>query len=362
MIRRQHAHPFRAWLLLLSIAGVVLAGCGGSDSGEEAEGVAGSEGQGAGETADDEESARFPSTPEKTSIKLGLGVVTSAYTPFHIASEEGLWEEEGLDVELVTFQGGSETLGATLGGSIDLAVIGLPEIATAREADQPVRAIFAGWNHPTFEFWSVPEIESMDDVGGTAWGVTRIGSQTDFVTRYFLEENGYDPDTDVTIVQAGRSAERLAAMREGVLQVNGISSPSTFEAEELGFKKLGAMSDVVPDFPYATTMATEQFIEQNPGTITAFLRGLSKAIEMTKDDPELFIEVGARASDVDPKWGKRVWEETVKDLHADGRLPSDEGMEAFWQMAVDNGTVEEKLPNEELFDFTWIDNYDEWKP
>src|SRR5690606_38421104 len=98
---------------------------------------------------------------------------------------------------------------------------------------------------------------TMADARGMRFGVTRIGSSTDFLTRYALQNQGMNPESDVQIIQGGGSPERLAAMEAGQLDVNIFATPENFMAEDAGFHRIMRQRDIAPDYPFHVFFATQ---------------------------------------------------------------------------------------------------------
>ena len=59
--------------------------------------------------------------PEKKDVKLGVGGSNSLYyLPLAITERLGFFKEQGLNVEVSDFKGGSQSLTALIGGSADV--------------------------------------------------------------------------------------------------------------------------------------------------------------------------------------------------------------------------------------------------
>src|SRR5690606_25108055 len=54
--------------------------------------------------------------PERDSVVVGLPLTTSTFLPVYLAEEQGLFAEEGLQVEVVPFHGGTALAQALIGG------------------------------------------------------------------------------------------------------------------------------------------------------------------------------------------------------------------------------------------------------
>lgn len=300
--------------------------------------------------------------PEKTKIKLGLPVMTYTFLPIYLAEEKGLFEKEGLSVELVTFRGGSDLIKALVGGSVDLCLTSLAASSLAIRAGQPIKVIYGGYNMTAFDWWAVEKYKSLDNIKGARFGVSRFGTSTDFLTRYGLLSKGIDPEKDVKLIQGGGSATRLAAMEAGQLDVNIFAAPEKFIAADKGYKLILRQKDFMPDYPYHTFSANEEFIKNHPNTIKALLRGNIRGIRLAKEDRALAEQTLIKRIGMDEKYAARTYDDFMSDLFEDGHLPSDKGMDIFFEMGVRSGTYKEKWPKEKYLDPTFIRSYSEWKP
>src|SRR5438128_11630905 len=230
----------RIWLCVsvASLAVAVLAGCGGTP-------------------------ARTPSTGsalEKPHLTIGLSVPAATYLPLYVAVDEGTFAKQGIQADLVEFRGGSDLIKAVVSGSVDVGVVALAEITAGIDAGQPLKAFYAGFNIPDFDWYGVSSVKSLADAKGKRIGITQYGSSTDFITRYALTVNGLDPSKDVQIIQAGPPSTRLAAMKAGQLDISIFSTPEKFLAAENGYKLVYSQKQLSDDYPQHLIFATESFL------------------------------------------------------------------------------------------------------
>src|SRR5690606_22345448 len=137
---------------------------------------------------------------------------TSTFLPLYLADAQGFFEAEGVDVEIVAFRGGTDLVRGMIAGAVDIGVTSLAGVNVGIAAEQPIRAFYGGFNMAIFDWYAIDGVSTMADARGMRFGVTRIGSSTDFLTRYALQNQGMNPESDVQIIQGGGSPERLAAM------------------------------------------------------------------------------------------------------------------------------------------------------
>jgi NitT/TauT family transport system substrate-binding protein len=229
--------------------------------------------------------AQFPLG--RTQIQaLGGGLCGS---PSYIAKELGFWEEEGIDVELVsgTFQQQKDGLASgqflvtngdfqffpAVNEGLDIKIIGgLHEgcIKLLVPGDSPIRSV-ADLRGKTI---------GVDEVGGTPWAITSVA----------LANAGIDPREeagevtwapyDLTVL------EEVAARGE----VDAIAAWDPFgtQAEKDGFRVLvdiGA-GNIFGGRYCCFLYASNQAIQQQPEQVEALLRGWYRAVEWIAANPE----------------------------------------------------------------------------
>ncbi|HMA80802.1 MAG TPA: ABC transporter substrate-binding protein, partial [Candidatus Binatia bacterium] len=55
-------------------------------------------------------------------FRVGFPSLATGFAPSWVAADKGLWKKHGLDVELIFLRGGSRTVSAMLGGSVDFII------------------------------------------------------------------------------------------------------------------------------------------------------------------------------------------------------------------------------------------------
>jgi len=281
---------------------------------------------------------------EKTHIIIGLAVPGATYLPLYVAADEGTFAKQGLNVDLVEFRGGSDLIKAVVSNSVDVGVVSLAEITSGIDAGQPLKAFYAGFNIPDFDWYGPISIKTLADAKGKRIGITQYGSSTDFITRYALTVNGLDPARDVQIIQAGPPATRLAAMQAGQLDVAIFSTPEKFLAEERGYKRIYSQKQLSDDYPQHLIFATESFLNTHPNTIKALLRGHTAAVRLAKQDKQRAEQSLIKHLQIDPKYVERTYTEVIDHIYEDGRLPDEKSLQIFFDMGIKAGRYKERWP------------------
>ena len=299
---------------------------------------------------------------EKPKLTLGLAVPAASFLPVYVAAAR-TWKEQGLAVEIVSFRGDAEVSQAMAGGSLDLSLQSFDGLINLINSSQPVKGFYAGFHQADFAWLAQPAIKTWADLKGGTIGVSTFGSLTDQLTRYVLKKHGLTPETDVRVMQAGPSATSIQLLRSGRLLAAIQSAPTKWVAEDLGLTVLGTQEkEIAPQWPKHTFVARTKFLDDNPGTLRAFLRAHVAAIRLAHADRDLAVKVLVDQVKYQPFYAARAYEENLPAFDERGRLPDEKYMDIFWSIVVAAGTTTEPWPAARLMDDRFIGTFAEWAP
>ena len=177
-----------------------------------------------------EEEPATDSADEKTkdseTVKITLNEVAHSifYAPMYVAIEEGYFEEEGIDLELVCGFGADKTMTAVISGEADIGFMGSEaSIYTYAEGATDYVVNFAQLTQRAGNFLvareEMPDF-TWDDLKGHLVLGGRKGGMPEMVFEYILKENGIDPETDLEInqnIDFGSTAAALSSNRAPLL-------------------------------------------------------------------------------------------------------------------------------------------------
>ena len=154
--------------------------------------------------------------------------------PLYLGQETGIFKKQGLNLELVFIPGGSLSLQALIGKSLDLLMTGGPPVVNASLQGAKIKIIAGVINLLPYTFVVTSGIRSAELVKGKKIGISRFGSNTDYVVRLALNHFSLMPN-DVQIIQVGGSQARLVALQSGAIQATVLSPEEALVAQKLGF-------------------------------------------------------------------------------------------------------------------------------
>jgi NitT/TauT family transport system substrate-binding protein len=153
----------------------------------------------------------------KVTIAVG-GAACLCYLPTVLAKQLGEYEKAGVNVEMVDFKGGSQSLTAVLGGSADVVSGYFDHCVNLASKGQHLQSIVVYDRYPGFALVVSPKqndtIKSVKDLANKRIGVSAPGSSTDYFLKFILKKNGVDPNS-VGVIGVGLGASAVAAMEQG---------------------------------------------------------------------------------------------------------------------------------------------------
>ncbi len=291
---------------------------------------------------------------EKTKLKVGVSVPSVAFLPLYVAVEEKLFQKEGLEIEVLVFRSGTDNTQALLAKSTDLIAGAFPEsVLMPRAQGLDIKFFYGLCNLPVYKWYSKPEIKLVKELKGKKIAVSKIGSQSDVMTRWVVRKAGLDPEKDVQIIQSGGPMDRLSALMSGAVDVAILSEPGSFMAGRKGYNILLALDQYVKGYPNESYNATPRFLKENPETVKAFLRANNKAIELLRADENKALAVINKYVKVTGDDALQAYRSYRDSYPIDGSPPLD-GIELLQDICVASGDIKQKMPEKDIIDYTYI--------
>ena len=227
-------------------------------------------------------------TPEKRKVNVATASLGLPYLPLIIAQQRKYFADEGLEVEIAAFAGGSKALQSLMGGSSDVASGAYSNTLTMAAKGQRLKNFVVQVRYPALTIAvsrrAAERYKSPKDLKGMKIGVSAPGSSTHMVVNHLLSKGGLKSD-DVSIIGVGTSGAAVAAIEKGEIDAIINSDPvmTKLEADnaitiiaETRTKK-GTEDLFGGPYPEAGLYATAEFIARNPNTIQALTNAIVRA-------------------------------------------------------------------------------------
>ena len=208
----------------------------------------------------------------------------------YVAIEEGYFEEEGINLELVTGYGADKTMTALLSGEADIGFMGSEaSVYTYLQGAEDYAVNFAQLTQRAGNF-----LVSREPIENFDWSMLkdtyvlggRKGGMPQMVFEYILKKNNLNPDTDLKIdtsIDFGSTAAAFSGAKEGdtgYAQFTVEFEPHATALEQQGtgyiVASLGTDSGYVP---YTAFCARKSYFAENGDTLLSFTKALQKGMD-----------------------------------------------------------------------------------
>ncbi len=293
-----------------------------------------------------------------TKMTVGYGALSAAQFPAWIAKESGIFNKNGLDVQLVFFKGSTTAVMALVSRETPISQVTGPPIINAalRGSD----AVFVAGGAVITDYWlmSRPEIKTAEQLRGGSVAVSTFGGQSDFVSRIALKKLGLTPAKDVTLVQIGVAADRLTALESGRVRAALLNSPDSFIGEKKGFYTHAYVSLPSQSTGVATT---RRFIRENPDLVRKYVRAQIEAVHRIKTDKETALRVLVKYLGAQDK---QILDKTYDDISSDQKLPPKqyptlEGLKSILDPLAETDAKAKAAKPEEFVDMSFVRELDQ---
>ncbi|WAA08853.1 ABC transporter substrate-binding protein [Fervidibacillus albus] len=321
----------KKWYVLFSMILLLLGGCGNNEDGESGE-----------ENGMKDITVVLDWTPNTN------------HTGLYVAKNQGYFEEEGLNVEIIMpGEAGADQLIAS--GKADFGVSYQESITEARIQDVPIVSIAAIIQHNTSGFASLTEknITSPKDFEGKTYGGWGAPLEKAVLDSLMKQENA---DVEkVEIVNIG-DTDFFTSMHQGIdfawIYYGWTGVEAELRNEEINIVYLTDYSEKL-DY-YTPVLATnEEMIENDPETVKGFLKAVTKGYEFAIEKPDEAADILIEAvPDLDPDLVKASQQWLASKYQDDAPRWGEQKLEVWENYAswmFENGLLDEMLDAEKAF-------------
>lgn len=286
------------------------------------------------------------------------------YAPQYVAIELGYFEEEGINLELITGFGADKVMNSLVSGDADIGFMGSESsIYVYAQGSNDYAVNFAQLTQRAGNFlvsrtpidnfqWS--DIKGKELLGGRAGGMPQM------LLEYILKNNNINPTTDLTITQNIDFGSTAAAFSSGLgdFTVEFEPAASSLEAAGTGYvvASLGVDSGYVP---YTAYCANKSFIEKNPDIIQGFTNAIQKGLDYvnTHSSEEIAQVIAPQFTESDISTITKIVERyKAQDTWNTDTIFKKESFELLKDILKSSGELDSEVPYEDLVNTTFSEN------
>ncbi len=286
----KHMSDGRAKRLLGTIlaAGLVVGACTGTGA-STAPSVAASPDASGGESASPSEATGALPTPELSSIRIGLSVAETSQYAAQLAFQAGIFEKNGLSVEITVFEGDGKVMQALQAGQIDVGWGGTSAAIASQITDAPVVQVATNAIILSDLLIGGKDIKTADDLRGKCVAVSTFGGTSHGAVILALEALGLT-DQDVVITEVGGQAARISAVEGGSCGAAPVDIARQAEMAELGLNELANLAEAGLPWGRSGMNITKEFMAANPNTVIVVAASALEGQNLMWTDPDLAAE------------------------------------------------------------------------
>ncbi len=234
-------------------------------------------------------------------IRLAITSYGFAYLPVLTAVELGLFEREGVEVEVIMTGGGAKAGAALIGGSVEIYGGNAAFALQAHAKGTGVVIVGAcmteyATNIVVQRSWAerhgITDASSYRDrlnaLKGLTIGVLSRGSGHEHLVRFLAKEAGINADQEMSIQALGVAEAMSAAFAHQRIDAFVHSAPVGERAIKdhdavMFFNMSKAIVEPLAGFLYISYIAREDWLRENGDTMVRFLRGAQGALDIIHD-------------------------------------------------------------------------------
>jgi NitT/TauT family transport system substrate-binding protein len=207
-----------AVVLATAVVSAVAAGCGSSS------------------TSNTASSGGQQNAGELTTITIASSGAGTLLTPYYVASAQGFFKKNGLNVKTVQLTSPSQSTAALVSGQTNVLLtalsVALQIRGTGTQIEIPVGIAKNGITNLVARKGS--GITSVKDLAGKTVGITATGSPPDLLLQTLLRDAGVNASSVHTLALGTTPASFIAALQHGTVDAAMTFDPITAEALDQG--------------------------------------------------------------------------------------------------------------------------------
>jgi NitT/TauT family transport system substrate-binding protein len=236
-----------------------------------------------------------PAEAQTTSVRIGwcARTISSAASPFAIATKLGWYAAEGIKVDIVPLPGSTDCVKNVATKEVAYSVPSVEPLAVIRPQGVKAKIFYTAYQGNIYGI-AVPvdsPVKTFADLKGKKIGVTSMASAGVLVARALAANSGFNPDKDITIVVGGEGAQTAALLRSK--QIDALSQFDTQYAlvENAGIKLRMLDTKEIESFPSNGFLALEETLQNKRKEAAAVARGYAMGEVFAMANPEAAIRI-----------------------------------------------------------------------
>jgi len=288
-----------------------------------------------------------------TSVKIGHNAFTDE-TVFYLGRDVGIFKKHGIHLELIYIPGGSLSVQALIGNSLDMLLAGGTPLVYAVLKGADLKFIAGLNNRMPYVLVARDGINSAEQLRGKKIGISRFGSNTDFVVKLAATQMGLNPKRDVQIIQVGGPDARVVALKNGIVDATVITPELVLLGKKLGYHTLYDLVEKGIEYLQIGVAARTDYLKSQNDTARRLTRAYLESIRYYVSHREEAIKESLKLLKIDDRQAAEAgYDYRLQTLPTDGKL-SVKGMQLVIDAAAEDDPKAKSLTPQQLFDLSFL--------
>jgi len=246
--------------------------------------------------------------------KMSIGMPTAppniVHMPFYIAKDLGYFGEEGLNVELLSFEGGVKSFRAVVSNDVDAALSSGPFSMVGRANGAKTKLVLA--NAPKLEATMTVQgnIKTIADLKGKRIGIQQPGGFAEVLSMMVLRKGGLKKD-DVSFVSI--LSEDVPPLVAGQIDtaILHVEQFKLAQSKKPDLHVLAKLWEVAPTQLYTALVVKEDAIAKRRKDIVGATKATIRATRTMYSDKQKVMPILAKHTGLDTKILSEAYDELV---------------------------------------------------
>ena len=288
-----------------------------------------------------------------TSVKVGHNAFTDE-TVFYLGRDVGIFTKHGIHLELIYIPGGSLSVQALIGNSLDMLLAGGTPLVYAVLKGADLKFIAGLNNRMPYVLVARQGINTAEQLRGKKVGISRFGSNTDFVVKLAATQMGLNPKRDIQIMQVGGPDARVVALKSGIVDATVVTPELVLLGRKLGYHTLFDLVEKDIEYLQIGVAARTDYLKSQNDTARRLTRAYLESIRYYVSHRDEAIKKSLQLLKIDDRQAAEVgYDYRLRTLPADGKL-SVKGMQLVIDAAAEDDPKAKSLTPQQLFDLSFL--------
>jgi ABC-type nitrate/sulfonate/bicarbonate transport system substrate-binding protein len=274
-----------------------------------------------------------------------------------VAKDKRVFDNHGLDVQLILVSGGSLVAQMLASGEIQMTANAPASLVNLIAGGEKLSFFLGLSNTSPFTVVTQPNLRKAEDLKGKRLGTARFGGSSHISALIALEHLGLDLKRDkITLIQTGVDPERMAALEAKAIDSAMLQRVATKVMMSKGFHPLLNMNQA--KIPYQNT--SRDFAAANPTAVDGVCRAVIEAYgfifnKENKQAVKESIARNLRLPNVDA--AEDFYQEALEELDRKP-YPSLEGTRIVIKYVAEQNPKAASIKVDDLVDTSWLKKLD----